>query len=269
MKIRLLIVAAAFALPLVCGAQSDEELDADASMTYDGLVQVKRTGYRNVWVKPDADISIYSKIMPGGAQFHYRDVPEGTQTRRSSDDQYFIQENTRNTLEETMREIFREEIMDSDYFTLVDVPGRDTVLVWGGLHGLFLAVERWLNAHIGHWKMWNHLAAKIFLGLLTYFLVNITWVFFRAQDFATANRMIRTMLTFDTDGKKVLTTVLILQTVVTIAVMLLIHWRMRNRRLEEVISRQPLWLLGLIWGVLLTLIIITQGGSNAFIYFQF
>ncbi len=144
-----------------------------------------------------------------------------------------------------------------------------TFVVWGGLHGLFLAVERWLNAHIGHWKMWNHLAAKIFLALLTYFLVNITWVFFRAQDFATANRMISTMLTFDTDGEKVLTTVLILQTVITIAVMLLIHWRMRNRRLEEVISRQPAWLLGLIWGVLLTLIIITQGGSNAFIYFQF
>ncbi len=35
-----------------------------------------------------------------------------------------------------MSEIFREEISDSEYFTLVDVPGRDTVLIWGGLHDI-------------------------------------------------------------------------------------------------------------------------------------
>ena len=137
---RYAFVAVALVLPLVCGAQSDEDVDADTTMTYDGLVQVKRTGYRNVWVKPDADISVYSKIMPGGAQFHYRDVPEGANVRMnprsSSSDEFFIQEESRVALEEAMSEIFREEISDSDYFTLVDVPGRDTVLVWGGLHDI-------------------------------------------------------------------------------------------------------------------------------------
>ena len=140
MKIRRFIVAVTFVLPLVCGAQSDEDIDADTTMTYDGLVQVKKTGYRNVWVKPDADISIYSKIMPGPAQYHYRDVPEGSRTRasarNSSTDAFFIQENSRMRLEEIMAEIFREEISDSEYFTLVDEPGRDTVLVWGGLHDI-------------------------------------------------------------------------------------------------------------------------------------
>jgi hypothetical protein len=131
------LTTAALVLPLVCGAQSDEDVDADTTMTYDGLVQVKKTGYRNVWVKPDADISVYSKIMPGGAQFHYRDVPEGSSTRMSSsDDEFFIQDNSRASLEEIMSEIFREEISDSEYFTLVDVPGRDTALIWGGLHDI-------------------------------------------------------------------------------------------------------------------------------------
>jgi len=104
---------------------------------------------------------------------------------------------------------------------------------------------------------------------LTYFLINITWVFFRAADFATAWRMITTMLTFVTSGEKILPTVLVLQTVITTAVMLAIHWWMRNRRLDEVIDRMPVWLTGLLWGVMLMLIIITQGGSDAFIYFQF
>ena len=81
--------------------------------------------------------------------------------------------------------------------------------------------------------------------------------------------MIVTMLTFVTDGEKVLPTVHVIETVATIGIMLVIHWRMRNRRLSEEIGRLPAWLTGLIWGVMLTLIIITQGGSDAFIYFQF
>jgi alginate O-acetyltransferase complex protein AlgI len=107
------------------------------------------------------------------------------------------------------------------------------------------------------------------LAVVTYFLVNITWVFFRATDFSQAWRMIVTMLTFVTDGEKVLITAHVVQVVVTIGVMLAIHWHMRNRRLSEEIGRLPAWLTGLVWGVMLTLIIITQGGSDAFIYFQF
>ena len=144
-----------------------------------------------------------------------------------------------------------------------------TFVVWGGLHGVYLAAERWLVARLGHREIWNKLAARVLLALLTYFLINITWVFFRAADFATAWRMITTMLTFVTSGEKILPTVLVLQTVITTAVMLAIHWWMRNRRLDEVIDRLPAWFTGLVWGVMLMLIIITQGGSDSFIYFQF
>jgi len=144
-----------------------------------------------------------------------------------------------------------------------------TFVVWGGLHGAYLAAERWLVAHLGHQTLWNRRAARIFLALLTYFLVNITWVFFRAQDFETAWRMLITMLTFATDGEKVLPTVFILQVTITISVMLAVHWGMRNRPVEEVVARRPFWLVGLLWGFMLTLIIITQGENDAFIYFQF
>ena len=142
-------------------------------------------------------------------------------------------------------------------------------VVWGGLHGVYLAAERWLKARLGHQAVWRKLPAQIMLAFLTYFLVNITWVFFRAPDFATAWRMIVTMLTWVTDGEKVLITAHVLQVVVTISIMLLVHWRMRERRLEEVVGKMPVWLTGLAWGTMITLIIITQGGSDAFIYFQF
>ncbi len=144
-----------------------------------------------------------------------------------------------------------------------------TFVAWGGLHGLYLAAERWLQARFGDRDIWNKLLVRVLLALITYFLVNITWVFFRAADFAMAWRMIITMLTFVTDGEKVLPTVFILQTVITIGIMLAVHWHMRNRQLTEVVERLPVWLIGLVWGVMLTMIVITQGGSDAFIYFQF
>lgn len=144
-----------------------------------------------------------------------------------------------------------------------------TFVVWGGLHGAFLAMERWLTGRFGKMRLWSLWPARILLALVTYALVNITWVFFRAQDFATAWRMITSMLSFPGDGEKVLTSIYILETVVTIGVMLVVHWRMRNRDLHQVVAATPAWLVGLALGVMLTLILITQGGSDAFIYFQF
>lgn len=144
-----------------------------------------------------------------------------------------------------------------------------TFVVWGGLHGAFLAAERWLKARFGGDELWRRWGPRLFLGLLTYFLVNLTWVFFRAQDFATAWRMIDTMLTFNMDGEKVLPTIDIILVCTVIPAMLLVHGFMRNRLLHEVVAAVPRWLVGTVWGAMLFLIIITQGQSNAFIYFQF
>jgi alginate O-acetyltransferase complex protein AlgI len=144
-----------------------------------------------------------------------------------------------------------------------------TFVVWGGLHGAYLAAERWLSARFGRAAVWQRWLPRVFLALLTYFLVNITWVFFRAQDFATAWRLIDTMLTFDLDGERVLWTIDLLVVPAVVGGMLLVHWFMRNRHLHEVVQAIPRWLTGVAWGVMLWLIIIAQGQSDAFIYFQF
>jgi alginate O-acetyltransferase complex protein AlgI len=144
-----------------------------------------------------------------------------------------------------------------------------TFVVWGGLHGAYLAAERWLRGRFGGGALWQTWGARLVLALVTYFLVNLTWVFFRAQDFATAWRMIDTMLTLDFDGEKVLVYDQIVPVVAIIAAMLAIHWFMRGRRLDEVVGAMPRWLVGAAWGAMLWAIVATQGGSDAFIYFQF
>ena len=145
-----------------------------------------------------------------------------------------------------------------------------TFVVWGGLHGLYLGIERFISGRWGHAKVASTAGFRLFLALLTYFLVNITWVFFRAQDFPQAWSMIRAMLGFGAlDSEFVLSSFLVL-TVLTVTVgMLAVHWYMRSRRLEDVVARSPWWLTGVVWAGMIFLIVITQGTGNAFIYFQF
>ena len=104
-----------------------------------------------------------------------------------------------------------------------------TFVVWGGLHGLYLAGERWIRAKTrvagdpaGAWD-------RFALALLTYFLVNITWVFFRAKDFSGAARILQGMSGLATEPVAVLPTVFMIKTGVIVAGMVAIQWLMRKR----------------------------------------
>jgi alginate O-acetyltransferase complex protein AlgI len=145
-----------------------------------------------------------------------------------------------------------------------------TFVVWGGLHGFYLGIERFIRERWGDAKVASTTGFRLFLALLTYFLVNITWVFFRAQDFPQAWSMTRAMLGFGVEGSELVLSTFLVTTVIAVTVgMLAVHWYMRNRRLEEVVARAPWWFTGFVWAGMLFLIVITQGSGDAFIYFQF
>jgi alginate O-acetyltransferase complex protein AlgI len=104
--------------------------------------------------------------------------------------------------------------------------------------------------------------------MLTYFLVNVTWVFFRARDFDTAWRLIGSMLAFG-GGTPVLDTSEVVSVLTAVFAILLVHGLMRDRRIEDVVSASPWWLTAAIVGGMLFVTVITQGSNDAFIYFQF
>ena len=144
-----------------------------------------------------------------------------------------------------------------------------TFVVWGGLHGLYLAGERWIRAKTGiagdPAGAWNRFA----LALLTYLLVNITWVFFRAADFGGAARILQGMGGLATEPVAVLPTIFMVKVGVIVAGMVAIQWLLRKRTLEDVVARSPWWLTGLVAAAMLFAVIVTQGSGEAFIYFQF
>lgn len=144
-----------------------------------------------------------------------------------------------------------------------------TFVVWGGLHGLFLSVERYLRERFGLAGEPRTLAARLLLALGTYLLICITWVFFRAPDFASAGKLLGDMAGMHPGAPPVIATVPLALTMVIMAAMLTAHWLMRNRELEDVVARQPAWLVGAIVGLMATAVILAQGEGSAFIYFQF
>ena len=142
-----------------------------------------------------------------------------------------------------------------------------TFVVWGGLHGLYLAVERMLRARFGDVRL--GVAALFALALVTWFFVNLAWVFFRAPTFAGAFAILRAMFGGSVEPRAVLAALPLLYAAVIVGGIFVTHWLMRERTVGSVVARIPAWLVAAGLGAMLFAVIIEQGTGDAFIYFQF
>jgi alginate O-acetyltransferase complex protein AlgI len=130
-----------------------------------------------------------------------------------------------------------------------------TFVVWGGLHGAYLAIERWSGRQLGI--------------LATFIVVTVTWVFFRAHTFADAWGLLRSMAGAGGAAHTVLYWNDILAVGVIVAAMLMTHWRMRSTRLHSVVAAAPGWIVVLSWTSMAFALVAEQGAGDAFIYFAF
>ena len=162
-----------------------------------------------------------------------------------------------------------------------------TFVVWGALHGLYLWVEKAYRDYrkkqnyfrpdekglvegsfppeINHPKTsWNFI-----LALGTFFLVNVTWVFFRSPNFTSAWRMLHAMFMSNPKGTALLSYLDIGKVSIIIFFLVISHWLMRNTMVLKVAGKMSWWSLGLVWAAMLILISLSQNASSSFIYFQF
>lgn len=146
-----------------------------------------------------------------------------------------------------------------------------TFVFWGGLHGTYLVVERLLQNVRPPWALWDRWFVKLGLALATYALVCVTWVFFRAAEFDRAFAHVASMAGIVGDARGSLLGIRDLGLVaLTTAVLLGIHWWMRDMSLEAVADRCPWWMRSVVIAVMLACIcVFAYGGDRAFIYFQF
>jgi alginate O-acetyltransferase complex protein AlgI len=160
-----------------------------------------------------------------------------------------------------------------------------TFVVWGGLHGTYLCIERMFRfkripnmaepvpvvaAGVLAPDFMRSKAMNTFLlALITFFFVNITWVFFRAQDFSTAWRLLSSMFGIVKNGAPVLQTLSMIKVSVVVIGMVITHWFMRNTTMLEVAEKTKWWVVGIVWTLMLLALCLSQESSSSFIYFQF
>lgn len=141
-----------------------------------------------------------------------------------------------------------------------------TFVFWGFLHGTYLIIERMLKGRFRfEMNWWNGLL----LAGLTFTLVNFTWVFFRAEDFATAWNIITAMVTGFGEGEKMLGYFDLTKVFVLSGILFLTHYYMRHHTVRMVTSSAGPWITGIAWATMVFLICISHGQGEQFIYFQF
>ncbi|PNW62811.1 UNVERIFIED_CONTAM: acyltransferase, partial [Euhalothece sp. KZN 001] len=145
-----------------------------------------------------------------------------------------------------------------------------TFVVWGGLHGTYLIGERLLKEKFGNYKIWQTKAAQLGLGLLTFILICVTWVFFRADSFQQAGSIILAMVGLSTEtvsitiGKQSIAICL-----GVISSILGIHWLMRDSTVEQLAIKMPWYWRSIALALMLYGIATLHGEDRSFIYFQF
>ena len=144
-----------------------------------------------------------------------------------------------------------------------------TFVVWGLLHGSYLVIERICRVWFEHKPWASTLPIRVLAWFATYAAVCVAWVFFRASDFTIASRMLGGMFGQHPQGDAILTTRELLQIGCVTAGLIAMHWAMRDNTFETAVMRLPPWTIAAIGSAMICAIIVTQGSSNAFIYFQF
>ncbi len=139
-----------------------------------------------------------------------------------------------------------------------------TFIVWGGLHGLYLGVERLLRAP-GEGPPLSR-GRRLAAQALSFHLVCLSWIFFRAESFDDAWTLLGnlTRMTVPEHGSLAV----LAMTAIGFAAQ-----GLDGRRIEwlwDAIARRPAWVQALAAAVTLTIILgLGPRGVAPFIYFQF
>ena len=130
-----LLILGAMIVVAACASEPSIQTGPNAETTFDGLVRIDNARFAGAWIDPDVDLKQYTKIIPGGAEFEFRNVQKmsASAARRSNEREFWISDTNRQRLIDTVTEVFTEELQNSEHFSVTDEPGPDALIIVGGL----------------------------------------------------------------------------------------------------------------------------------------
>ena len=144
-----------------------------------------------------------------------------------------------------------------------------TFVVWGTLHGGALIAHReWSQFAKRQWPKLNPKADWVVIVsvLLTFYWVCITWVFFRADSFASAMTVLRSFVLLRSPGTQQLSISLL----GVLFVLACAHWLTSKAVWTQAVERLPAQLYAVGYGFVAALVLtLIPVGYTPFIYFQF
>lgn len=136
-------------------------------------------------------------------------------------------------------------------------------VLWGALHGLYLALERTFRNPQGKGGEPSWLA-----GLGVFVVISLTWIPFRAPDVASATGMLQSLLQLGLPSK--LDRFEALLAAFAVLGMLFWHHRLRATSLESWFTgKSPLFSGAALAATMILIFLFSGGEQHAFIYFQF
>ena len=131
-------IAAGFAILFYAGgsgAQSFLATGADAEVTEDGLHRVDDSIMGAAWVRPDLDLSGYTRIYFSPATVEFREITDGARVARIGDSaSYFdIDEGRQVRFRERWAQVLYEDLSEVETYEMFDTVGRDVLLIQGRL----------------------------------------------------------------------------------------------------------------------------------------
>lgn len=144
-----------------------------------------------------------------------------------------------------------------------------TYIIWGGIHGLALAIHKWYCEVTGKPRITHgHYLEKFGGGLLTFIVVLFAWLFFRAPDLATAGYFLNSFIHWTpSEVTQDLLVIIFTYYLVTFTFDFIEHKYgelfMRNlSKLNQFVILLPIW-------VVIIMYLFSIGKPLPFIYFQF
>lgn len=137
-------------------------------------------------------------------------------------------------------------------------------LLWGGLHGSFLVIERLIHQKIFLSKKYFSRAG---MTTITFFVITLSWIPFRATDFTTAKAV--SMALFRPGFPTLLPSTLMVTLIVGFGTVIW-HYVSRDMNKRTIFYNLPLVAqMGLIGFCLIGIFLVSGGMPRGFIYFQF
>lgn len=136
-------------------------------------------------------------------------------------------------------------------------------VIWGGLHGIGLAVHRSWRRPAGEGRRWP---ITLLGTLVTFYFVCVAWIFFRASSLGSALTILRSFVLFDAPGSRSFGS----GGWLLLAPLVVVHFVAYRRWTATLAQRLPDWLFAILYGILFAIALAFVPLSAApFIYFQF